>query len=230
MAQLLQAEDGTGTRRNVGATTSAGDGAVRVSAPDTDSAIAGVRDATDNASSSLGAKLDAIKGELVSKLNAAALSFVSGALKVFVANWPADFPDTAAQAILGQIRDKLNGGLTIAPGGGEQPVSDAATHAGLAAVAAKDFATQATLATLGTEATLQKVRRGLTDYEVRLDYAGGASPKYVGQAAQATAVTATAWTVKKIDYDASGNAVRVQVLNGVAWGPNTAARDGLGWS
>lgn len=47
-AQLLQTEDSTGTRRNVGGATAAGQGALRIIAPDAESLLALVRDRLDS--------------------------------------------------------------------------------------------------------------------------------------------------------------------------------------
>lgn len=77
-----------------------------------------------------------------------------------------------------------------------------------------------------SDATLLDVKRALTDYETRLDYAGrtDANPVYVGKAAQGAATTTT-WVVQRLEYDASGRLTRAQVLQG-PW-DNRAA---LAWS
>ena len=73
---------------------------------------------------------------------------------------------------------------------------------------------------------LADLRHGVTDYEIRLDYAGrtDGQPVYLGRAANGSASSLGAWNIEFLTYDVDGNIVRKQVLTG-AW-DNRAA---LAW-
>lgn len=90
-----------------------------------------------------------------------------------------------------------------------------------------DLAGRLLVADDAVEATLQHVRRAITDQEVRLDYAErtDGNPRYVGKALQGTATPAPAWTVQLPEYDAWNRLVRAQVRSGVAWDDRA-----LGWT
>lgn len=62
------------------------------------------------------------------------------------------------------------------------------------------------------------VKRGITDFESRLDYAGRTDdqPVYVGRASSGTATSSGVWVVEKVTYDGSDRPTRKQVLTG-AW-------------
>jgi len=79
---------------------------------------------------------------------------------------------------------------------------------------------------LANETTLASLRRGLTDYESRLDYdvRTDGNPVYVGKNMQGTATSAVTWTIQKLTYDASNRLIRAEVLIGI-W-DNRAT---LGW-
>ncbi len=64
---------------------------------------------------------------------------------------------------------------------------------------------------------MQDVKRGVTDFESRLDYAARTDdqPVYVGRALQGTATSAGGWVIEKLTYDASNRAVRKEVATGV---------------
>lgn len=78
-----------------------------------------------------------------------------------------------------------------------------------------------------TEATLQNVRRGLTDQETRLDYStrSDGNPVYVGRNLNAASTSANTWTIQRLSYDASARLTRAQVLSAVAW----SSRANLAW-
>lgn len=59
--------------------------------------------------------------------------------------------------------------------------------------------------------------------EVRLDYAGGSDPVYVGTAEDGSATGDAVWTIKKLQYDENGNTVRVREKEGVSWDARAAA-------
>lgn len=66
---------------------------------------------------------------------------------------------------------------------------------------------------------LADIKRAVTDFEVRLDYATrtDSNPVYVGKAKQGSLTSdANAWTIQKITYDTSNRSTRVEVLVG-AW-------------
>lgn len=111
MAQLVQVQDDTGAKKNVGATTAAGKGALRVVSPDTDSGLANVKTATDNARTSLGEKLDALLAELQKQLTAGTFATDTlDRLRTVVENHPSDYPDATAHALLADIRTLLDQG------------------------------------------------------------------------------------------------------------------------
>jgi hypothetical protein len=68
------------------------------------------------------------------------------------------------------------------------------------------------------EPVLADVKRSVTDYESRLDYAGRAdgNPVYIGKNAQAALTSAATWTIQKLDYDTNNRLTRAQVKTG-AW-------------
>lgn len=82
---------------------------------------------------------------------------------------------------------------------------------------------------LSKEATrqLDDIRRGVSDFENRIDYADrtDSNPVYVGKATQGSALDATTWVIQKLTYDGSDRVTRAQVLTG-AWADRTT----LGWS
>lgn len=122
----------------------------------------------------------------------------------------------ATDATLQQVRDKdFATQATLATRASETTLATRASETTLSSLNSKDFATQATLATRSTEATLLDVKRGLTDYEARLDYDGSNNLIYSGKAPNATATSANSWTIQKLSYTGS-NLTRVQVLTG-AW-------------
>lgn len=68
-----------------------------------------------------------------------------------------------------------------------------------------------------TEETVSALRRGLTDFESRLDYGArtDSNPVYVGKALAGSATSGGGWTIQKFTYDTSDRATRVQVVEGV---------------
>lgn len=81
---------------------------------------------------------------------------------------------------------------------------------------------------VGVTPLLQDVKRSLTDYETRLDYAArtDGNPVYVGKAVQGAATADPVWTIQHLSYDSQGRLLRAQVLSAAAW-DNRAT---LGWS
>lgn len=81
-------------------------------------------------------------------------------------------------------------------------------------------ATQAVSGTVTVSGSdLSDIKRGLTDYETRLDYSTRLDdqPIYVGRAPANTATTATTWTIEKLTYDANGRPTRTQVFSAASW-------------
>jgi hypothetical protein len=68
------------------------------------------------------------------------------------------------------------------------------------------------------EPLLADVKRAVTDYESRLDYAGRAdgNPVYIGKNVQAALTSTGTWTIQKLDYDTNNRLTRAQVKTG-AW-------------
>jgi hypothetical protein len=68
------------------------------------------------------------------------------------------------------------------------------------------------------EPLLADVKRAVTDYESRLDYAGRAdgNPVYIGKNVQAALTSTGTWTIQKLDYDTNNRLTRAQVQTG-AW-------------
>lgn len=60
------------------------------------------------------------------------------------------------------------------------------------------------------------IKRGITDYETRLDYGARTDdqPVYVGRAPQDTATSAADWYIERISYDASNRPTRSERLSG----------------
>jgi len=69
---------------------------------------------------------------------------------------------------------------------------------------------------LASEATLKDVKRGITDYEIRLDYdvRTDSNPVYVGRNQQGVPTADATWIVQKMSYDGSDRMTRVEVLGG----------------
>lgn len=70
---------------------------------------------------------------------------------------------------------------------------------------------------ISQDSTLADVKRGITDFESRLDYDGRTDmqPVYIGRADNGTATSSGSWTVEKVTY-VSDRPTRKQVLSG-AW-------------
>lgn len=72
-------------------------------------------------------------------------------------------------------------------------------------------------------ANLDDVKRGITDYEARLDYDASNNLIYAGKAPNGSATTWPGWVIQKLSYTGA-NLTRVQVLAG-SWD----GRVGLAW-
>lgn len=72
---------------------------------------------------------------------------------------------------------------------------------------------------LSAGAVLLDIKRGVTDYETRLDYDGRTDdqPVYVGRASSGASVALAEWTIEKVTYDGNDRPTRKQVLDGVSW-------------
>lgn len=132
-------------------------------------------------------------------LDAASLSALEN-ISATVSNWPLTFPDQHSQPVTDTQLRATPVDVTVS-----NPTTDPETG-------------------LAKDATLQDVKRAITDYEVRMEYDGSDNLIYAGKASQGAATSATSWTIQKLEYT-SGNLTRVQVLTG-AW-DNRAA---LGWT
>lgn len=66
---------------------------------------------------------------------------------------------------------------------------------------------------------LLDVKRSISDYETRLDYAArlDGNPVYVGKNLDGTATSAATWVVQKLDYDATARLTRQQVRINISW-------------
>lgn len=67
-----------------------------------------------------------------------------------------------------------------------------------------------------TEDTLQRAVYLLGPKLLRLDYAGGPDPVYLGTAPAGSAETAPVWTVQRITYD-GGNVTALDVRGPMPW-------------
>jgi hypothetical protein len=102
----------------------------------------------------------------------------------------------------------------------QQPVTDAEMRATPVPVSG-------TVGT-GLDAALDDVKRSITDFETRMDYAARAdgNPVYIGKASQGRSTDVTVWTIQKMDFDALSRLVRVQVVSGLKWDDRATA----GWT
>lgn len=68
-----------------------------------------------------------------------------------------------------------------------------------------------------TEGTLAMIRRGISDYEVRIDYGArtDSNPTRIGKAPAGTATSATTWSIQTFTYDATNRPTRIAVSTGV---------------
>lgn len=126
-------------------------------------------------------------------------------------------PSGALAAIaeaMGKLEFRMQGMGSQAYGGGSVKLEPGQV------VTAVGGSTEATLSALSI--TADNIRRGLTDYEARLDYDGSNNLIYSGKAANGTATTATAWTIQKLSYTGA-NLTRVQVLPNIAWDSRVSA-------
>lgn len=74
-----------------------------------------------------------------------------------------------------------------------------------------------------TEASSADIKRGITDYESRLDYVArtDTQPVYIGRALEGTATDVATWVIEKVTYDVTDRPTRKQVLTG-AWDSRAA--------
>jgi len=60
------------------------------------------------------------------------------------------------------------------------------------------------------------------EHQIRIDYASGTDPVYVGMADHGVTSSQSSWLIKKITYDGS-DITLIQVANNVAWDSRTTA-------
>lgn len=205
--QILQARQ-NGQSSDLGVINDQGNINLAVRDEDANITLASALTALNGVLSELGQKLEpgdevSLPAATVADLKNVVAS-VSGVVTATIDNLPSDYPLPASQVQTDALTDsELRASpvsVTVS-----NPTADPETG-------------------LAKEATLNDLKRAVTDYEARMEYDGSDNLVYVGKASQGTATSAGSWIIQKLEYS-SGNLTRVQVLAG-AWDDRAT----LGWT